>query len=160
MCLTFCAKLVLLYHMLNILFCICISQFKFADITSKSCSFCINITRFKCLFVWGLPFNPWMFYSFGDYRWRAANFDLYSALMGIEQWGFLNVSNLLWHRAFAYYGLGNRETNTCCWAFISIAAISCVKETEWSRPLLDYIDLFKMKSSILTYSSKVVNLLS
>ena len=31
-------------------------------------------------------------------RWRAANFDLYSALMAIEQWGFLSVAHLLWHK--------------------------------------------------------------
>ena len=31
------------------------------------------------------------------YRWRAAHFDLYSALMAIEQWGFFSVPHLLWH---------------------------------------------------------------
>ena len=31
-------------------------------------------------------------------RWRAANFDLCSALVVIEQWGFFSVSHLLWHR--------------------------------------------------------------
>ena len=30
-------------------------------------------------------------------RWRAANFDLCSALMAIELWGFFNVPHLLWH---------------------------------------------------------------
>ena len=30
-------------------------------------------------------------------RWRAANFDLCSALMGIEQWGFFSVPHLMWH---------------------------------------------------------------
>ena len=29
------------------------------------------------------------------YRWRVANFDLCSALMAIEQWGFVSVSHLL-----------------------------------------------------------------
>ena len=38
------------------------------------------------------------------YRWRAANFDLCSALMAIEQWGFLSVPHLLWHGAFIYIG--------------------------------------------------------
>ena len=37
-------------------------------------------------------------------RWRAANFDLYSAFMAIEQWGFLSVSHLLWHWASIYNG--------------------------------------------------------
>ena len=31
------------------------------------------------------------------YRWRAAYFDLCSALMAIEQWEFFSVSHLLWH---------------------------------------------------------------
>ena len=35
-------------------------------------------------------------------RWRAANFDLCSALMAIEQWGFFSVSHILWHGASVY----------------------------------------------------------
>ena len=38
------------------------------------------------------------------YRWRAANFDLCSALMAIEQWGFFSVPHLLWHGASVYNG--------------------------------------------------------
>ena len=38
------------------------------------------------------------------YRWRAANFDLCSALMAIEQWGFFSVPHLLWHGTFVYNG--------------------------------------------------------
>ena len=30
-------------------------------------------------------------------RRRAANFDLYSALMAMEQWGFFSMPHLLWH---------------------------------------------------------------
>ena len=37
-------------------------------------------------------------------RWRAANFDLCSALMAIEQWGFFNVPYLLWHGPTVYNG--------------------------------------------------------
>ena len=37
-------------------------------------------------------------------RWRAANFDLCSALMAIEQWGFFNVPHLLWHGPTLYNG--------------------------------------------------------
>ena len=36
--------------------------------------------------------------------WRAANFDLCSALMAIEQWGFFNVRNLLRHGHTVYNG--------------------------------------------------------
>ena len=37
-------------------------------------------------------------------RWRAANFDLISALKAIEQWGFFCVPHLLWHGASVYNG--------------------------------------------------------
>ena len=53
-------------------------------------------------------------------RWRAANFDLCSALMAIEQWWFFSVPHLLWHGASVYNG---RDTHTYCWAFSS--AWSC-----------------------------------
>ena len=36
--------------------------------------------------------------------WRAANFDLCSALMTIEQWRFFSVTHLLWHGASDYNG--------------------------------------------------------
>ena len=36
------------------------------------------------------------------YRWRAANFDLCSALMAIDQWGFFSVPHLLRHRVSVY----------------------------------------------------------
>ena len=46
-------------------------------------------------------------------RWRTANFDLCSALMAIEQWGFFNLPHLLWHRASIYNGhLGGPVTLT------------------------------------------------
>ena len=35
-------------------------------------------------------------------RLKAANFDLCSALMAIEQWGFFNVPHLLWHGSTLY----------------------------------------------------------
>ena len=38
------------------------------------------------------------------YQWRASNFDLYSALMTIEQWGFFSVPHLLRHGASIYNG--------------------------------------------------------
>ena len=41
------------------------------------------------------------------YRWRAANFDLYLALMAIEQReqrGFFSVSHLLWHGTSVHNG--------------------------------------------------------
>ena len=38
------------------------------------------------------------------YRWRAAKFDLFPALMAIEQWGFIRVPHLLWHGSSVYNG--------------------------------------------------------
>ena len=38
------------------------------------------------------------------YRWKAANFDLCSALIAIEQWGFFSVPHLLWYGASVYNG--------------------------------------------------------
>ena len=39
-----------------------------------------------------------------NYRRRASIFDLCSALMVIEQWGFYSVPHLLWHGSPVYYG--------------------------------------------------------
>ena len=36
--------------------------------------------------------------------WKAANFDLYSVAMDIEQWGFFSVPHLLWHGLSVYNG--------------------------------------------------------
>ena len=49
---------------------------------------------FACLFVWFF-FVP-LIWKRHHYRWRTANFDLCSALMAIEQWGFFSVPHALW----------------------------------------------------------------
>ena len=61
---------------------------------------------FFCLFVWGLSSHSRIFphMETSNYRWRAANFDLCSALMDIEQWEFFCVSHLLWHGKSVYNG--------------------------------------------------------
>ena len=43
------------------------------------------------------------------YWWRAANFDICSALMAIEQWGFFSVPHLLWQGASVCNGHCNRS---------------------------------------------------
>ena len=45
-----------------------------------------------------------IFHSWGDGRHRAANLDLCSTLMAIEQWGIFNVPQLLWHGPTLYNG--------------------------------------------------------
>ena len=59
-----------------------------------------------CLFNWLGVFDPLENFSLiwrrKHCRWRAANFDLWLALMAIEQWGFFNVPHLLWHGPTVY----------------------------------------------------------
>ena len=60
-----------------------------------------------CLFVWSffVPLeNLSLMWRCHDCQWRAANFDLCSALMAIEQWGFFCVPHLLWHGESVYNG--------------------------------------------------------
>ena len=56
---------------------------------------------FVCSGVFVPSFSP--MWRRHHYRWRTTNFDLYSALMAIEQWGFFNVPHLL-HGASVYNG--------------------------------------------------------
>ena len=35
-------------------------------------------------------------------RWRAVSFDLCSAPIAIEHWGFYSVLHIIWHEAFVY----------------------------------------------------------
>ena len=58
----------------------------------------------KCL-VYNAPVKNFsLIWRRHHYRWRAANFDLCSALMVIEQWGFIRVSHQLWRSASLYNG--------------------------------------------------------
>ena len=63
-------------------------------------SFCL----FVCLeFIFPLE-NFLLIWRRHHYRWKPANFDLCSALMAIEQWGFFNVPHLLRHGPTVYNG--------------------------------------------------------
>ena len=58
------------------------------------------------LFVWNF-LSPREFFTrmeTSPLRVRASNFDLYSALMSIEQWGLFSMPHLLWHGAPVYNG--------------------------------------------------------
>ena len=62
---------------------------------------CLCVCLFLCVFVFLYRvFAPLENFSLicrrHHWRLRAANFDRYSALMAIEQWGFFSVPNLLW----------------------------------------------------------------
>ena len=63
--------------------------------------------------IWCLNRTLWFYVPFENfliiwrwhhYRWRASYFELYSALVVIEQGGFLSVSHLLWHGVSIYNG--------------------------------------------------------
>ena len=57
-------------------------------------------------FVWGLSSHSRIFHSYGDVTittMTSKNFDLYSALMAIEQWIF-DMPYLLWHGPTLYNG--------------------------------------------------------
>ena len=59
--------------------------------------------QFICLFVVFRPSREFFFiWSRHNCLWRSANFDLCSALVAIEQWGFFSVPHLLWHGASVY----------------------------------------------------------
>ena len=74
-------------------------------ITSISYNF---MYMFVCMFVcleFFIPFeNCSLIWRHHHYPWRAANFDLCSVLIAIEQWGFFSVPHLLWHGASVYNG--------------------------------------------------------
>ena len=67
-------------------------------------TFCSNV--FVCLF--GVFCPTWEFFTHiwrrHHYQWRTVNFNLCSALMAIEQWGFFSVPHLLWHGDSVYNG--------------------------------------------------------
>ena len=63
------------------------------------------------------------------YRWRAANFDLCSALMAIEQWEFFSVPHLLWHGSSPR----THDTHTYCRSFGSGAVTTCFNYLSVSR---------------------------
>ena len=60
---------------------------------------------FVCLFEFFVPLENFsLIWRRHHCRWRTANFDLYSALVAIEQWVFFSVSHALWHGTSFYNG--------------------------------------------------------
>ena len=60
---------------------------------------------FDCLFGVFVPLENFsLIWRLHHYRWRAAIFNLCSALMAIEQWGLFNVPHLLRHGPIVYNG--------------------------------------------------------
>ena len=61
------------------------------------------VCLFACLEVFVSLENCSLIWRRHHCWWKDANFDLFSALMAIEQWGFFSVPHLLWHRASVYF---------------------------------------------------------
>ena len=67
------------------------------------CFLCVFLVFFFGLFVWGFTSRLRIFHSYRDTTSAGEGLQIFnlifSALVAIEQWGFLNVQHLLWHRA-------------------------------------------------------------
>ena len=96
------------------------------------------VVMFVYLFVWLGLFVPLENFSLiwgrQNYRWRATHFDLYSALMTIEQWGCFNVPHLLWHGPFLYKGHLRGPLALTPVAFGRGAVTTCFNDLGLSRP--------------------------
>ena len=64
--------------------------------------FCLFVYGFVCFRSQSRLFS--LIWRRRNYGWRAANVDLCSALMAIEQWGFFSVPQLVWLGASIYNG--------------------------------------------------------
>ena len=90
---------------------------------------------FVCLWFY-IQIENFSFISKSHHYWlRAENFDLCSALMTIEQWGFFSVPHILWHGASVYSDnfWGLYDTHICCQAFDSRTVTTCFYDLGLSR---------------------------
>ena len=82
------------------------SWFNFCSISNTLYDDCWSL--FVCLFVcfgFIVPLDNFPLIRRRHHcRWKAANFDLWSAFIAFDQWGFFSVPNLLWHGASVYNG--------------------------------------------------------
>ena len=84
---------------------------------------------FVCFFGFFVPLeNCSLIWRRHHCRWRAANFDLCSALVTIEQWGFFSMSHLLWHGASVYNGIPVQKANL---GRCSAALILALQKPRW-----------------------------
>ena len=84
----------------------------------------LNLTN---LFVWSFSSHSRVFTHMETSQLPVKGCKIWpcSALMGIEQWGFLSVPHLLWHGASVYNGPKTRDTHTYCRAFSNEAVTIC-----------------------------------
>ena len=79
-------------------------QFEAVNSTCNFITYDLSLNLFDCMkFIVPLE-NFSLIWWRHHCQWRAANFDLCSALMAIEQWGLFNVPHLLSHGTSFYNG--------------------------------------------------------
>ena len=86
----------------HLIICICFYKIYLSHVSNTMSRLMMFI-----FFVWGLSSHLKkisLVRRRHHYRWKASNFDICSALMAIEQWGFFFVSHLLSHGASFYNG--------------------------------------------------------
>ena len=101
------------------------------------------------------------------YRWRAASFDLCSALMTTDQWWFLSVPHLLWQWPSVYKGnlrvpmtlTPKHTSNSMAYACVRVCVLGCMQLDKtyaahvfpcvWSLVVFNVCDIQK---SISNYS--------
>ena len=92
------------------------------------------VCLFVCLFVVPLQ-NFSLIWRRHHYRWRAANFELCSAIMVFKQWRFFSVTHLLWQGPGHPFIMASptRDTQNTCRAFGSGALTTCFNDLGLSR---------------------------
>ena len=86
------------------------------------------------------------------YHWMGTNFDQYSALMAIKQWGFLSLPHLMWRGISVYNGhlRGPVTPTPFCSAFSSGAVTICFNEVFLSRSGFEH-PIFRMRGERSTW---------
>ena len=81
-----------------------------------------------------------LFWRHHHCRWRIAHYDLCSALLAIEQWGYFRLPHLLWHGASVYNGH--------LWGPVTLTPIAEHWAVELSLPVLTTLDCRGWDSNI------------
>ena len=108
-----------------------------------------QLTRIHSLFVCLFGrLRPTRYFSLiwrrHHHQWRATHFDLYSALIAFEEWGFFSVSHLLWHVASVYYGHHRGPMTITAVAECLAVELSLPSISKWMVSLVKYMhELYK-----------------
>ena len=101
----------------------------------------VSQTHLVCLLGFRGPTRDFFTHIiYHQYLWRAANFDQYSAVIVIKEWGFFRVIHLLWHGSYVYMviQIKARDTHACWLAFGGGAVTICSNDRIRGRNLPIY----------------------